>query len=128
VPGRGATQGVNFTILLAKLDFPDSRSSPPNQNAMPELLDQDDIDAALKKFPDWEQEKDALVRVVEFEEFMEGVDFVNDLAEIADEAQHHPDILIQYHKVTLTLTTHDAGGITEADLELAQRIDNLLDG
>lgn len=94
---------------------------------MAELLEQEDIDAALKKQPDWEQVGDSIVRVIEFEEFMEGIDFVNDLAEIADEAQHHPDILIQYNKVTLTLTTHDAGGITEADFELAQRVDNLVD-
>lgn len=94
---------------------------------MSELLDQDDLEAALKKHPDWELEGNSLTRVIEFEEFMEGIDFVNDLAEIADEAQHHPDILIQYNKVTLTLTTHDAGGVTGLDLELAQRIDNLVD-
>lgn len=94
---------------------------------MSELLDQDEIDAALKKHPDWELEGNSLTRVIEFEEFMEGIDFVNDLAEIADEAHHHPDMLIQYNKVTLTLTTHDAGGITGADLELARRIDNLVD-
>lgn len=94
---------------------------------MSELLDQDDLESALKKHPDWELEGNSLTRVIEFEEFMEGIDFVNDLAEIADEAQHHPDILIQYNKVTLTLTTHDAGGVTALDLELAQRIDNLVD-
>lgn len=94
---------------------------------MSDLLDQDNIAAALKKHPDWELEGKTLIRVIEFEEFMEGVDFVNDLAEIADEAQHHPDMLIQYNKVTVTLTTHDAGGITDADLELARRVDNLVD-
>ena len=94
---------------------------------MSELLEKDELDAALKKHPDWEQQGNTLTRAIEFEEFMEGIDFVNDLAEIADEAQHHPDMLIQYTKVTLTLTTHDAGGITEADLELARRIDNLVD-
>ena len=94
---------------------------------MSELLDPDDLAASLKKHPDWELEGNTLTRVIEFEEFMEGIDFVNDLAEIADEAQHHPDILIQYTKVTLMLTTHDAGGITSADFELAQRVDNLLD-
>ncbi|MCH7229025.1 4a-hydroxytetrahydrobiopterin dehydratase [Haloferula sp. A504] len=94
---------------------------------MSDLLDQEDLAAALKKHPDWELEGNTLIRVIEFEEFMEGIDFVNDLAEIADEAQHHPDMLIQYNKVTVTLTTHDAGGITDADLELARRVDNLVD-
>ncbi len=68
-----------------------------------------------------------ITRIVEFEEFMDAIDFVNDLAEIAEEAQHHPDITIKHTKVTLTLTTHDAGGVTELDIELAQRVDNLVD-
>lgn len=94
---------------------------------MSTLLDSAELDLALKKFPDWEKDGKALVRVIEFEEFMEGIDFVNDLAEIAEEAYHHPDIQIQFNRVTLRLSTHDAGGITAADLELAQRIDHLLD-
>lgn len=94
---------------------------------MPELLEPEDLQAALKKHPEWELEGAMLTRVIEFEEFMEGIDFVNDLAEIADELQHHPDILVQFTRVTLTLTTHEAGGITEADLDLAARIDNLVD-
>ncbi len=94
---------------------------------MSELLDEDSLASALKKCPLWEQEGDEITRTFEFEEFMEGIDFVNLLAEVADEAQHHPDILIRYDKVTLNLTTHDAGGITESDIELAQRIDNLVD-
>ena len=94
---------------------------------MSDLLEDEDLTAALKKCPEWELEKKSITRTIEFEEFMEAIDFVNDLAEIADEAQHHPDIRIRYTKVTLTLTTHDAGGVTEADIELAQRIDNLVD-
>jgi 4a-hydroxytetrahydrobiopterin dehydratase len=94
---------------------------------MSDLLEDDELSAALKKCPEWELEKKTITRTVEFEEFMEAIDFVNDLAEIADEAQHHPDIRIRYTKVTLILTTHDAGGVTEADIELAQRIDNLVD-
>lgn len=94
---------------------------------MSDLLEQDELEAALKKCPEWDLEGKAITRTIEFEDFMEGIDFVNDLAEIADEAQHHPDIVIRYTKVTLTLTTHDAGGLTEADIEVAQRIDNLVD-
>jgi len=94
---------------------------------MSELLDPSDLDEALKKCPEWEPGKKAISRTVEFEEFNDAIDFVNDLAEIAEKAQHHPDILICYNKVTLTLTTHDAGGVTESDIELAQRIDNLVD-
>ena len=93
---------------------------------MSELLEECELDDALKKCPEWEPEGKTITRTIEFEEFNDAVDFVNDLAEISDKAQHHPDILICYNKVTLTLTTHDAGGITELDIELAQRVDNLV--
>ena len=94
---------------------------------MSDLLEEDDLTAALKKCPEWEYENNAITRTVEFEEFNDAIDFVNDLAEIAEEAQHHPDITIRHSKVTLKLTTHDAGGVTNLDFELAQRVDNLVD-
>jgi 4a-hydroxytetrahydrobiopterin dehydratase len=94
---------------------------------MSELLEKQELTAALKKCPEWDLEKNHITRTVEFEEFMEGIDFVNDVGEIAEEAQHHPDITIKHTKVTLRLTTHDVGGITELDIQLAQRIDNLVD-
>lgn len=94
---------------------------------MSDLLEADDLTAALKKCPEWEYEKNALTRTLEFEEFNEAIDFVNDLAEIAEEAQHHPEITIRHTRVGLKLTTHDAGGVTELDIELAQRVDNLMD-
>lgn len=94
---------------------------------MSELLEEEDLSAALKKCSEWEYEEQAITRTVEFEEFMDAIDFVNDLAEIAEEAQHHPEITIRYTKVTLVLTTHEVNGVTEADIELAQRVDNLVD-
>jgi 4a-hydroxytetrahydrobiopterin dehydratase len=98
----------------------------PNQS-MSDLLDTAELRTALKKCPEWEHEKNAITRTIEFEEFNDAIDFVNDLAEIAEEAQHHPDIIIRHTKVTLKLTTHDAGGVTNLDIELAQRVDNLVD-
>lgn len=71
--------------------------------------------------------KNSITRSFEFEEFMDGIDFVNNVGEIAEEAQHYPDITIKYTKVTLKLTTHDVGGVTDLDIELAQRVDNLVD-
>jgi 4a-hydroxytetrahydrobiopterin dehydratase len=103
------------------------RAQTSPEYPMSDLLEDDDLSAALKKCPEWEHEKNAITRTFEFEEFMDGIDFVNSVADIADEAQHHPDIRINYTKVTLKLTTHDAGGVTDADVELAQRIDNLVD-
>ncbi len=94
---------------------------------MSELLEAEELSIALKKCPEWELEKKAITRTIEFEEFNEAIDFVNDLAEIAEEAQHHPDIIIRHTRVSLLLTSHDAGGVTQLDIELAQRIDNLVD-
>lgn len=94
---------------------------------MSDLFEADELQNALKKCPEWEYEKNAITRTIEFEEFNDAIDFVNDLAEIAEEAQHHPVITIRHSKVTLKLTTHDAGGVTNLDIELAQRVDNLVD-
>ncbi len=94
---------------------------------MSDLLNEDEITSRLKKAPEWELEGSAIVRSIEFDDFMEGIDFVDGVAEIAEEAQHHPDIDIRWCTIILRLTTHDQGGLTDADFELAQRIDNLLD-
>ena len=94
---------------------------------MSDRIPDSELSANLKKCPEWDLEGSEISRTVEFESFGEAVDFVNDLAEIAEEAQHHPDIDIRYSVVTLRLTTHDAGGLTSDDFEMAQRIDNLVD-
>jgi len=104
---------------LAPEFFPDTNMS--------DLLETDNLAAALKKCPEWEYEKNAITRTIEFEEFSDAIDFVNDLAEIAEEAQHYPDITIRHAKVSLKITTLDLGGVTELDIELAQRVDNLVD-
>jgi 4a-hydroxytetrahydrobiopterin dehydratase len=100
------------------------QTQPP---LMSDILDESELAAVLKKCPEWEVEGKALTRTIEFEEFTEAIDFVNDLAEVAEEAQHHPDIDIRYLRVTVSLSTHEVGGITDADVEIAQRIDNLVD-
>lgn len=94
---------------------------------MSELIDDDDVAELLKKTPEWEHEGKEILRVVEFDEYMEGIDFVDGVAEIAEESNHHPDMDIRWCAVTVRLTTHDVGGLTEADFDMAQRIDNLLD-
>ena len=114
---RACQSQIERRNLAAELPYP----------IMSDLLEADDLSAALKKCPEWEYEKNAITRTVEFEEFNDAIDFVNDLAEIAEEAQHHPDITIRHTNVTLKLTTHDAGGVTNLDIELAQRVDNLVD-
>lgn len=94
---------------------------------MSEKVPKADLARRLKKIPEWEIKKERLVRAFEFDEFMDGIDFVNGVAEIAEDANHHPDISIRYTLVTLSLTTHDCGGITDRDFELAARVDTLMD-
>jgi 4a-hydroxytetrahydrobiopterin dehydratase len=74
----------------------------------------------------WRQEDQSLVRDYEFKDFAEAMAFVNRVADLAEEANHHPDILVHgWNNVRLTLTTHSAGGLTENDHEMARRIDAL---
>jgi len=94
---------------------------------MPSTLAHDCVQTWMKKVPEWEHNKDAIERIFEFDDYLSGVDFVNAVAEIAESASHHPDITISYAKVTVLLTTHGKGGLTESDFEVAARIDNLVD-
>jgi len=74
----------------------------------------------------WRQEDESLVRDYEFKDFAEAMAFVNRVADAAEEANHHPDILVHsWNKVRLTLTTHDTGGLTDNDHKMAERIDSL---
>lgn len=76
----------------------------------------------LASLPGWKLEDGKLQRVYSFANFVEAMAFVNRIAELAEQAGHHPDIDIRYNRVTLALTTHDAGGITENDVKMAARI------
>ncbi|MGB3240284.1 MAG: 4a-hydroxytetrahydrobiopterin dehydratase [Geitlerinemataceae cyanobacterium] len=69
--------------------------------------------------PDWNLEGKKLTRTWTFENFIEAIDFVNRLVEPAEQSGHHPDLSISYNKVSVSLTTHDAGGLTEKDFDLA---------
>jgi len=74
----------------------------------------------------WRQEDESLVRDYEFKDFAAAMAFVNRVADAAEQANHHPDILVHgWNKVRLTLTTHDKGGLTDADHAMAKQIDAL---
>jgi 4a-hydroxytetrahydrobiopterin dehydratase len=94
---------------------------------MSHLLDAKEIKAALKDLPEWELDKKAIERTFEFDEFPDAIDFVNGVAELAEEMEHHPDIDIRFNKVRIVLSTHSKGGLTEMDFDLAERIGNLVD-
>jgi len=92
---------------------------------MTELLSDEQIDAQLADTR-WQREADAIVRSWRFEDFAQAIEFVNRVAEAAEEAGHHPDILLHgWNKVKLSLTSHSAGGLTAADFEMARRLDAL---
>ncbi len=94
---------------------------------MPDLLTAQDIKTWLKKLPEWELEKKHIERLFEFDDFSLAIEFVNGVAEIAEEEDHHPEIDIRYNKVKVALSTHSEGGITDLDFELAEKIDTLVD-
>jgi 4a-hydroxytetrahydrobiopterin dehydratase len=79
----------------------------------------------LKTVPNWSKRAQTIVRTFQFEEFLNGIDFVNRIARKAQKNNHHPDIDIRFNKVTLKLTTHDEGGITEKDFSLARQCDEV---
>ena len=91
------------------------------------LLDKDEVQERLSSLPDWHEQEGEIVRHIEFPDFVAAVDFVNSVAAKAEAAGHHPDIDIRYNKVRLALVSHDAGGLTQRDFDLAAAIDGLLD-
>ena len=89
------------------------------------LLTDVQIEDGLKGLAGWERKGNEIVKVVKNNSFVDSVGFVTKVAVLAEKADHHPDILIQYKNVTLTLSTHSKGGLTEKDFNLAREIDAL---
>ena len=87
------------------------------------LLDKERIDSELSNLPGWARDGDEIVRRYDLPDFVAAVEFVRRVADRAEAANHHPDIAIHYNKVTLTLSTHSEGGITEKDIEGARSFD-----
>ena len=84
------------------------------------------IKTALPQVPAWKRTGAVIGRTFVFEGFPAAIKFVNAVAKLAEKANHHPDIDIRWNKVTLALSTHDAGGLTEKDFALAARFDGLV--
>lgn len=96
----------------------------------PERLTDDQITSALAKLDGWQRSEDAntdaIVRAFEFADFTEAFGFLARVAILQEKANHHAETWGVYNRVRLTLSTHDAGGITQKDIDLASRIDALL--
>jgi len=89
------------------------------------LLTEEEIASGLGRAPGWERAGDAITRTVTLGDFRDAVLYVGAVAHLAQAANHHPDIAISWNKITLTLSTHSAGGLTAADFALAERINAL---
>ncbi|TCO58550.1 4a-hydroxytetrahydrobiopterin dehydratase [Actinocrispum wychmicini] len=94
---------------------------------MAELLTEDQIDDALSHLPGWRRDGATLVRSAELASFVQAIQVVNRVAEIAENDDHHPDIDIRWRTLVFHLSTHSAGGLTSKDVALAAEIDTVLD-
>lgn len=90
------------------------------------LLSDAAIDAAVETLDGWQHQDGALRRSITFPSFPAGIDAVRRVADLAEDADHHPDIDIRWRTVTFALVTHSEGGITDRDVEMAREIDRLL--
>ncbi len=89
-------------------------------------LGEGEIKQFSAEVPAWTREGKAITREFEFKNFRQAIEFVNNVARLAEEEQHHPDFFISYKKVRLTLSTHKAGGLSRNDFILAAKIDQLV--
>ena len=97
----------------------------PSATAKPMPLSQAEIDRQIETVPQWQQSEKKIVRTFKFKDFVEAIAFVDRLVEPAEAAAHHPDLDISYNKVTVSLTSHDAGGLTDKDFSLAKTISDI---
>ncbi|MBP1969791.1 4a-hydroxytetrahydrobiopterin dehydratase [Virgibacillus natechei] len=89
------------------------------------VLNEKQIQTNLNQVLGWEYRNDYLTKTYKLADFKASLTFVNNVGELAEEADHHPDIVIQYNKVTLSVRTHDEDGITNKDFSLAEKIEKL---
>ncbi len=88
-------------------------------------LNSKEITEALQSLKNWQLEGQEIVKTFEFTGFLPAMGFVNQVAMVAERQDHHPYILLKYNKVTLRLSTHDAGGLSERDIRFAKTVDAL---
>lgn len=92
-----------------------------------EALSEQQIEKALADLPGWEYDGEAITKTYPLGSFRESIDFVNDVADLAEEANHHPDIEIYYDEVVVSYRTHSADAVTDRDVRMAGEVEALLD-
>ncbi len=100
--------------------------TPVQSSSNPQRLDEPEIERRLQSLPEWSHAGDQLQRTFVFANFLEAMRFVNAISTRAEAVQHHPDILVRWNRVTLSLSTHDAGGISAKDFAFASDVDQSL--
>ena len=94
----------------------------------PKALSGGEVSAAVAELTHWDGDVHGIYRRVEFPSFRAAVDAVGQIADVAEEMDHHPDLDLRYDCVRVAVVTHDAGGVTDLDIELARRVDALFPG
>jgi 4a-hydroxytetrahydrobiopterin dehydratase len=89
------------------------------------VLTASEVDLALQDLPGWTSNGNAIQRLFRFDNFVQAMEFVNKIADAAEAANHHPDIVINYNQVTLALISHDSGGVTQRDIRMARKINEV---
>jgi 4a-hydroxytetrahydrobiopterin dehydratase len=92
---------------------------------MSTVLSDAEIQQALSSLPGWNKSGNTIERIFQFDNFVQAMDFVNKIAEAAEAVNHHPDLHISYNKVTLVLVSHDSGGVTQRDVRMAGKINEI---
>ncbi len=88
-------------------------------------LDRNEIQSKIKALDGWKLEGDSIKKQWKFNDFSESIAFINKVADLAEEHDHHPELFNVYNQVSLSFSTHDAGGLTEKDFKIAKEIDQL---
>ena len=94
--------------------------------ARPRRLDAEEVGRQLVGLPAWTGDVDRLARTLAFPDFRTAIRGVDEIAEVAEEMDHHPDLDIRWRTVHVVLSTHDAGGVTQLDIELAHQVHEVL--
>lgn len=92
---------------------------------MSAVLTDAEVERALQSLPEWKRKGKGIERSYQFRNFVEAMGFANRIAEVAEAVNHHPDITISYNKVLLTLMSHDSGGVTQRDIRMAGKINEV---
>ena len=89
------------------------------------MLSLKELNERMSKLSGWSLEDNSITKIYTFDNFKDSIEFINKLAEEAEKQEHHPDIMINFNRVKLKLTTHSEGGLTEKDIKLAEEIDKI---